>query len=263
MKYILYLFFLISSNNSFCQNEKHKIIKIDAVSIAADLFIGFDGYGNYFYVKNNVVYKQGETSTFQYQNLYLGKISKIDILNPLKIIIFYEEFNAVIVLDNQLNEIQKIEFSKLETPSLATAIGISGQNKLWVFNNLNQQIGLYDLNLNTYENKSISISESIVYYQTDFNYFQWIDKQNNWFTSSIFGRIVNNGKVEITSDLQLLPQNKILFSKDNKLFLRDCNINKLDEIEIVEKSFINFYYKEQILSIFTENGITNYKLTIP
>ena len=32
MKYILYLFFLISSNNSFCQNEKHKIIKIDAVS---------------------------------------------------------------------------------------------------------------------------------------------------------------------------------------------------------------------------------------
>jgi hypothetical protein len=193
----------------------------------------------------------------------LGKITKVDITNPLKIIIFYEEFNAVIVLDNQLNEIQKIEFSSLETPVLATAIGISGQNKLWVFNNLNQQIGLYDLNLNTYENKSIPLNESITYYQTDFNYFHWIDKQNNWYTSTIFGRIVSNGKVEITNDLQLLPQNKILFSKDSKLFLRDRNINKLYEIEIVEKSFKNFYYKEQILSIFTDQGITNYKITIP
>ena len=108
---------------------------------------------------------------------------------------------------------------------------------------MNQQIGLFDLNSNTYENKSIPLNESITYYQTDFNYFQWIDKQNQWFTSTIFGRIVSNGKVEVTNDLQLLPQNKILFSKDNKLFLRDRNINKLYEIEIVEKSFKNFYYK--------------------
>ncbi len=263
MKRIFCYLFLLLVVDGFSQNEKLVAIKSDSIEIIADTFIGFDGFNNCIYLKNNVLFKQVDKSILQYQNLGLGKIAKVDIANPLKIIVFYEEFNAVIVLDNQLNEIQKIEFSKLETPVLATAIGISGQNKLWVFNSLNQQIGLYDLNSSTYESKSIPLSESIVYYQSDFNYFQWIDKQNNWFTSTIFGRIVSNGKVEVTNDLQLLPQNKLLFSKENKLFLRDRNINKLYEIEIVEKSFKKFYYKEQILSIFTDQGITNYKITIP
>jgi hypothetical protein len=263
MKRIFYILLLLLATNSYSQNEKLSSTRLDSIAINADDFVGFDGFDNCIYIKNNVIYKKVDGSILQYQNLGLGKITKVDITNPLKIIIFYEEFNAVIVLDNQLNEIQKIEFSSIETPVLATAIGISGLNKLWVFNNLNQQIGLYDLNLNTYENKSIPLNESITYYQTDFNYFHWIDKQNNWYTSTIFGRIVSNGKVEVTNDLQLLPQNKILFSKDNKLFLRDRNINKLYEIEIVEKSFKNFYYKEQILSIFTDQGITNYKITIP
>lgn len=263
MKKIFNILLLLLVTDSYSQNEKLSVTRLDSIAMNADGFVGFDGFNNCIYFKNNVLYKKIDASILQYQNLGLGKITKVDITNPLKIIIFYEEFNAVIVLDNQLNEIQKIEFSSIETPILATAIGISGQNKLWVFNNLNQQIGLYDLNLNTYENKSIPLNESITYYQTDFNYFHWIDKQNNWYTSTIFGRIVSNGKVEITNDLQLLPKNKILFSKDSKLFLRDRNINKLYEIEIVEKSFKNFYYKEQILSIFTDQGITNYKITIP
>jgi len=262
MKRLFCYLLLLLVVNSYCQNEKLPATRLDSIAITADAFVGFDGFNNCIYFKNNVLIKKVDQSILQYQNLGLGKISKVDITNPLKIIIFYEEFNAVIVLDNQLNEIQKIEFSRLETPVLASAVGISGQNKLWVFNTLNQQIGLYDLNSSTYENKSIPLSESIAYYQTDFNYFQWIDKQNNWYQSTIFGRIVSNGKVEVTNDLQLLPQNKILFSKENKLFLRDRNINKLYEIEIFEKSFKKFYYKEQILSIFTNQGITNYKITI-
>lgn len=236
---------------------------MDSIAIDADCFIGFDGFKNCFYTKNNVLFKKVGDSNLQYQNPSLGKITKVDILNPLKIIVFYEEFNSVIVLDNQLNEIQKVDLSKLETPVVASAIGISGQNKLWVFNILNQQIGLYDLNSNTYQNLGMPIKDGVSYYQTDFNYFQWIDKQNNWNTCTIYGRIFSSGKMETTSKMQLLNENKVLFSKDNSLFIRDKNTNKLYEIEIVEKSFKNFYYKDQILSIFTNKGITNYKITIP
>jgi hypothetical protein len=233
------------------------------MEIDADSFIGFDGYNNCFYIKNNVLFKKIGNSNFQYQNPYLGKITRVDILNPLKIIVFYEEFNMVMVLDNQLNEIQKIDFSKLESPVIASAVGISGQNKLWLYNSLNQQIGLYDLNSNTYQNLGIPIKENPFYYQTNFNYFQWIDKQNNWNTCTIYGRIFSNGKLETASIIQFLNENKVLFKINNLLYVRDLNTNKLYEIEIVEKSFKNFYYKDQILSIFTNKGITNYKITIP
>jgi len=263
MKKLIYFLSVLYCFVSFGQNLKIIPTKIDSIAIDADCFIGFDSFKSCYYIKNNVLFKKIGDSNLQYQNPSVGKVTKVDILNPLKIIVFYEEFNMVLVLDNQLNEIHKIDFSKLETPVVASAIGISGQNKLWVFNTLNQQIGLYDLNSNTYQNLGMPINENIRFYQTDFNYFQWIDKQNNWNTCSIYGRNFSNGKVESASIIQLLIENKILFSIDSLLFIRDLNTNKLYEIEIVEKSFKNFYYKDQILSIFTSKGITNYKITIP
>lgn len=261
-KQLFYLIFLISAFG-FSQNQKITSVKQDFIAIEADDFIGFDGFGNYFYIKNNIVFKKIDTETLQYQNLSLGNLTRVDILNPLKVILFYEEFNSVIILDNFMNEIQKIEFSKLETPIVATAIGISGQNNLWIYNALNQQIGLFDLTTGTYKNLGVPIKETIPFYQSDFNYFHWIDNQNQWNTCTIFGRVFTHGRVELNLEMQLLNENKIIFSDDNKMYLRDRNINKLYEIEIVEKSFKKFYYKDQILSIFTDKGIINYKIILP
>jgi hypothetical protein len=42
------------------------------------------------------------------------------------------------------------------------------------------------------------------------------------------------------------------------------NITKtVYKIEIVEKSLQNFYYKDQILAIFTNQEIKNFKLKLP
>ena len=263
MRKFICLFLFIISGSGFGQYQKINATKIDIVTFDADSFVGFDGFHNYFYIKDNTLFKKSENNVMQYQNLSLGTITKVDILNPLKVIVFYEEFNVVIVLDNQLNEIQRVDFSKLDTPIMANAVGISGQNKLWFFNTLNQQIGLYDLVTNTYQNLGMSIADGVKFYQTDFNYFHWIDKQNQWNSSTIYGRISQNGVVEASKNLQLLNENKLLYSNDNVLYLLDRNINKRYEIDIVEKSLKNFYYKDQILSIFTPQGITNYKITVP
>ncbi|WP_395052039.1 hypothetical protein [Flavobacterium sp.] len=263
MKHLFYYIVFLSFSICQSQNSKIKVTKLDSIAFDADSFVGLDGFRNCYYIKDNVFFKKADTLSLQYQNLALGKLTKVDSTNPLKIILFYEEFNSVVVLDNQLNEIQKIEFSKLETPIVASAIGISAQNQLWVYNSLNQQIGLYDLNSNTYKNLGVPIKETFSYYQTDFNYFHWIDSKNQWLTATIFGRIINNGLIEIKENLQFLDLSEVLFLKDKKLFIRDRNGNKLYEIEIVEKSIKNFYYKDQILSIFTDHGITNYKIILP
>jgi hypothetical protein len=47
------------------------------------------------------------------------------------------------------------------------------------------------------------------------------------------------------------------------LYRYDFVDNKSTLIEISEKTFKNFTYKDQILSIFTNQGITNYKITLP
>lgn len=247
----------------FGQNQKIEVTKLDFIAFESDYFVGFDGFNNFFYVKNNVLFKKSDTTLFQFQNVTLGKIKKVDVLNPLKIIVFYEEFNSVILLDNQLNEIQTINFSNNETPIIASAIGMSGQNQLWLYNSLNQQIGLFDITKNKYKNLGVPIKENLLFYQTDFNYFNWIDAQNQWFSCSIFGRVTNNGPLQFQNQMQLLEKNKVIYFKENSLCLLDRNNAISYKIEIVEKSFEKFYYKDQILSIFTNQGITNYKITIP
>ncbi len=263
MKNAFIILFLIGSQILISQSVKISATKTDQLFFEADDFIGFDGFGSCFYIKNNTVFKKVDTTVLQYQNLSLGKVTKVDILNPLKVILFYKEFNSIVVLDNQMNEIQRVDFSKLDNTVIASAVGISGQNKIWVFNSMNQQIGLYDLTNNSYQNLGVPIKDELQHYQSDFNYFHWIDSQHQWNTCTIFGRVFSNGKMGEMSEIQLLDIDKVLFAKNNQMYLNDIKQNKLYEIEIVEKSFKKFYYKDQILSIFTDKGITNYKITIP
>lgn len=263
MKKLTFIFLFLITVLGFGQSLKLVPIRMDSTVISADQFIGVDGFKNYYYIKNNVLFKKNAGSIFQYQALSLGAISKVDILNPLKIIIFYETFNTAVILDNQLNEVQRIDFTKFDNSIVVTAIGIAGQNKLWIFNSLKQQLGLFDLVTLQYQEIGNPIREDISYYQTDYNYFHWITKNNQWNTCNLYGSISAIAREVSLEDCQIIADNKILFLKDNALLIKDYAKNKQYQIEIVEKSLRNFFYKDQILTIFTNEIITNYKLTIP
>jgi hypothetical protein len=243
------------------QNLKAKFISTQKIDI--DFFVGFDGMGNLYYIKNNVFYMKNEKESWQYKNVSLGKPTKIDIQNPLKIMLFYENFNTVIMLDNQLNETHKINFSEKEVPIVAIATGNASQNRLWIYNSLTQQIGLFDYLKNTFQSITTSFQGNIKYYESDFNTFQWIDGDLNWYYCDVFGKIISLGKVAEFDQIQVIGNQIIIFSKNGKLILQDISKNGNYTIENVEKSFNNFFYKDQILSIFTNQEITNYKITIP
>ena len=264
---ILFSIFIVCSFSIVSsQNQKIKPLLVSHFSIDADDFSGYDSFGFSYQIKNNVFCKIKGNENFEYKNVYLGNITKADILNPLKIMLFYEDFNSIVLLDNQLNKISEINFSQNPTPLVCTAIGMSAQNQLWVYNALNQQIGLFDYLKNEYKTVSTPLVEGIKYYQTDFNTFYWIDKKNNWFYCDIFGKITALGTVSEFDAIEILNNHQYLFSKANVLYLKDltnANASSVSQIEISEKTFDKFCYKDQILSIFTSKEIINYKIVIP
>ena len=232
----------------------------------ADEFLGYDSFGYSYQITNNVFSKIKGKEIFEYKNVSLGKITKVDLQNPLKIVLFYEDFNSVVLLDNQLNKMTEINFSQNAAPIMVNAIGMSTQNQLWIYNTLNQQIGLFDYLKNEYKTVSIPLTEPIKYYQTDFNTFYWIDKKNNGYSCDIFGKITSLGPIEDFDKIVIISPSQYLFSKNRLLYFK--GINKLSpevisEIKILEKTFDNFYYKDQILSIFTATDISNYKIVTP
>jgi hypothetical protein len=257
----LFLFFQLAS--MYAQEQNITVKSISTQKTEMDVFVGFDGMGNLYYIKNNVLYKKNNNELWQYKNISLGKITKIDFQNQLKIMLFYENFNTIILLDNQLNEIQKINFSENETPIVVAAASVAGQNSLWLYNSLSQQIGLYDYLKGTFRSITPPFIGIVKYYQSDFNNFYWIDEGLNWYAVDIFGKITTIGKTPEFEQIQIVSSQEIVVAKNGNLFVQNISKGKFFTIENVEKSFKNFYYKDQILAIFTNQGITNYKIKIP
>jgi hypothetical protein len=178
-------------------------------------------------------------------------------------VLFYENFNTAIILDNQLNEIQKINFSDVNSSIVVSKIGMAAQNQFWIYNAINQQIGLFDYSNNTYKTLGQPIQETIKNWQTDLNYFPWTDSKNRWYVCDIFGKILLLGTIPPAQQIQIIDSEKLIFFDGKKLCLFNAKSETISEIVIVEKSFENFYYKDQILAIFTNQEITNYKIIIP
>lgn len=262
-KKIILLFFILQLAPAAAQEQNLKALPISKQKIEADVFVGYDGLENLYYIKDNVFSKNKGKESLEYKNPSLGKITKADLQNPLKIVLFYENFNTIVTLDNQLNETQKINFSENTVPIMVTATGIASQNRLWIYNSLSQQIGLYDYLKNDYKPISIPFPENIIYYQSDFNTFHWIDGKNNWYSCDVFGKITSKGKIPDFDSIEIINNSQFIFCKDNTMIFEDYEKKQKFEIEILEKTFKKFYYKDQILSIFTAEGITNYKISIP
>lgn len=261
MKKYFFLLALMVPFLAISQKETAEIV--DSISINADKFIGRDGFDNYFYLKNEVFYKKTKKNVLQYSNFSLGNPTKVDIINPLKIILFYEKFNTIVLLDSQLNEIQKIDFSKSETELIANCVGLSSLNSIWVYNSINQQLLLYSLQSNPVKTIGNPLQEVPVFYQSNFNYFYWITNQNELFSMSIFGNMAALGNIKKGDNYQIINDHQILISLNNEFYFYDF-LKKFEyQINILEKSFKNYYYQDQILSIFTDEKIINYKIIVP
>lgn len=257
-----FLFFLFSAN-VFSQQEPIQVEVINTVLLEADTFIGYDKFESIYYIKDNVLFKVKDQTSISYKNVSLGKISKVDLLNPLKIVLFFERFNTMVILDNQLNEILKVNFSEIKNPILTTKIGIASQNQIWAFDEVTQQIYLYDTLNGNLKPVGIPLAERMVFYHTDFNSFEWMDVAKRWYSCSIFGTI-KELKIAFDFDCILAANSEIIiYKKDEKIYIYSKKTEKISALENIDKSFKSLTFKNQILSIFTNQGINNYKIITP
>ncbi|VXB93333.1 conserved exported hypothetical protein [Flavobacterium sp. 9AF] len=261
MKYLTTLLFL---GFYFVLNAQERIEATILDSLEIDSCSFFEKQKEIvFYNKSNVFYKTANEKTQNYNNFSLGNIEHIDLYNPLQIVLFYKDFNTIVLLDSQLNETHKIEGNKLESLINFDCVGLAIQNQIWFYDFISQKIGLYNFSTNTVQYKSTPLSQKIKDYTTDYNYFYWINENNISAVISIYGNIKTIGRLPEYDAIQILSSENYLIRKGNLLYLFKLEENKMHEIHISEKSFDKFYYKNGFLSIFTPNKVINYKILLP
>jgi len=242
---IIFNFFIITS--IFAQNYKVQYVK--KTTLNAENFYGVDLFDNIYYIKNNVLFKSNPKITYQYHNLALGNICSISIYNPLEIVVFYKDFNTVIILDRTLNEVQKITFLNKNITLVAKA----GKNELWLYNADEQQLELYNYKTDTTIGKTqpYSILNPIQLKGT--TNFAWVQtKSNKLDVYNNYGSLVNSYHLKF-DDFDLINNQNVLFRNNNSYYFND---NKTTSIllkvpfSIQSSSFANnklyVFYKKQI-----------------
>ena len=262
MKYVVFLIIIFFSFKVFSQTTIRAVLR-DSVRLQASMYFGKDHLKNDYYASSNVFKKNGTDGLFQYQNITLGILKKVCFTSPLQLLLFYEDFNSVVLLDNQLNETHRVDGNVFETPIKIEAFGLSGQNNIWLYDGFSQKISLYNLKTRAYKNISTPLNSKIKAYFSDFNTFYWIDEANNLFSISIFGKIKMLGFVDAFDAVQIVDDKTVILLKNNQLFYRNMVLQQEFEIEVVEKRLDNFFYSNEILSIFTHNRVSNYKIDLP
>ncbi|MEN3322828.1 hypothetical protein VP395_03755 [Mariniflexile soesokkakense] len=261
MKHFFYLLFFLSFSVS--SQEYIEASLIEKTKLDADAFVSTNNFDTTFYILDNVLFKHSsETKGIDigYSNFQLGTITSVNTFNPLKINIFYKDFNTVLILDNRLAEIFKIDFNTLSDYKNVSHIATGSDNTLWVFNENTQQLELFDYKTNTTRAQTLPIKSTVLDIKSNYNYC-WVLTKTHLFVYDYFGNLLkkmkNNGHQSIALDNE-----NIIFKKDNNLFYLKKNTGTIVPIVLPNLLINQFFVTNETLYIYNNETLHKYQLKI-
>lgn len=84
-------------------------------------------------------YRADGSPAFQYNNNTLGRLAHIDPTNPFSILLFYPDFQTIILLDRTLNEENRLVLSSLNLLN-TELLALSNDNYIWLYDAVDFQL---------------------------------------------------------------------------------------------------------------------------
>ena len=211
MRHYFYIFCLLFATNILGQT-KGKLIKKH--SLKAKHFVGCDYDFNYYFFSNTILSKQTKSDILTYSNFLYGNISSVDITNPLKIVVFYKEFNVVILLDSQLNETDIIQL-----PYDVSFANKGTANHLWLFTTNTKIIENFNFKTQTVVAKSQPLKNATVVNMKSTENNVFIQTTDGIRTFDYLGNFIKNYDNTKLQDFQY--SNRILYTLQNDTIYRN------------------------------------------
>ncbi|MGO3811797.1 hypothetical protein [Mesonia sp.] len=224
--------------------------------LTAEKFIGVDEYGNTYQQTKNILYKFEKEKKFQFSDIQLGKITSADIMNPLRITLFYRDMNTVVVLDNRLNEITRVNFNNLANFRTVLFATTAKNNSFWIFNSDLQQLELFDYQNQKIISHSQPINETVYDLKTNFN-FAWIQLENKIEMYNVYGSFIQEFDISKTTSFQVSDQ-KMLTKNEEGFRLLKSMPGKFLNLSISENDVKEFYLNNENLYIYNGKDVKHY-----
>lgn len=258
-----FFFILILSFSSFIQAQDLDVELVKQISNPKNIqFASYDHLGDFYLVKNNQITKQVNDKTYNYSNLLYGEVTSVDIRNPFQVLLFYKDFQSFVVLDNQLNEIQNINFS-VHFPEL-DVISVSAANKnfYWVFDGISKRIFLFDVGQNFLKPISVPIEKQFHDWNSNANSF-FIEADQKIYSYDIYGKVSERSIADSFEKIDLISPSTFVTQNNQELFYHNLDLNQKIKINLNQKRVNSFEVLNENLTIFTDIELNIYKLKLP
>ena len=255
MKPFFYISLLLISISTEAQIET-QLIKTTVLKVES--LVAVDNVETIFYINDNTLYKSENQNTSNYSNLQQGSISSANAFNPLKINVFYKDFNSVIILDNRLSVMFKVDFNTIQPYKDITHISTGNDNTIWLFNQITQQLENYDYKTNKTRVQTLPIQGEVLALKSNYN-FCWVLTKRHIYTYSYIGSLIskmeNDGYTSIeenNGDLFLLKQNTLFFVANGS--------NSVQKVLLPNLLIKQFLVTNETLYIYDDEFLHQYQL---
>ena len=236
---------------------------VEKTPFTKERFVGVDKFNNQYSINKNIFFKLDKQTNknYQFSDIQLGKIFSVDIINPLKITLFYRDMNTVVILDNRLNEIRRINFNTISEFRNVGFATTANDRSLWIFNLDLQQLELFDYNRNVVLSHTQPISNQILGQRSNFNFCWLLNEKKLQFYNS-YGSLLSEFK---NDDIQAFTEDNdsVIILKNNKLSILPKNSTEFKPLSISENAVKDFYLNNENLYLYSGEFIYHYQLTLP
>jgi len=258
MNYFKYI--LVFLTFSVFGQEPIETTFVKKIPLGTQTFVGIDNFGSIYTIDHGTFQKKGESKKVTYSNVQLGNISSANVFNPLKISLFYKNFNTTIILDNRLAEIFKIDFNAKQPYKNVSHISTGYDNTLWIFSQDDQQLELYDYKADKVKATAIPVQTNVLDMTSNYNYC-WLLTQNYLYAYNYFGSLLKKMKNDGYTEMAENGGNVILKKANQLFYLKDSTDNPTP-IELPNLLINQFLLTNETLYIYDGETLHQFQLKL-
>lgn len=197
-----------------------------------------------------------------FSDITLGELRSVDVTNPMKILLFYPDFQRIVLLNNRLAPTSTINLPSLDI-NQPVAVSLSENGGYWVYDRFDDRLKKLDQNLQTISQSpnlspqlGFSLQPRSMVEQGGYLYIQ--DAVNGLIIFDQFGTYYQTLHFDSISSFQVIDK-ELLFTRQNKL-LR-YQIGSPEEMEILlprHDSLLGARIEQQQLYLLTSGSLNFY-----
>ena len=207
----LFLGFAYAQDNNVVMIEK---IRGDQITI--------DHLGNLYIIQNALLQKYNENGQFlfSYSNFSFGNITSVDVSNPMKIMVFYQETGTIMFLDDRLAPVSnKIDLYNFQYMTVSLA-AYSSDNKIWLYDEVHADIIALDIYFKEIHRVHYNFQEfnPTQFQEISSKMFFMHNPEQGVFLFDFFGTYIKTIPVQSSFPVQFY-NNSIYYLKNNQLHI--------------------------------------------